>query len=56
MDEKYQNNNEIMSPELILSLINTYKSSKIKAGDPHLKSMLINEIKRKFKEDNITYK
>ena len=43
------------SVNLIVSLINLMTSSKIMSGDPQLRDMTLREIKKKFKEDNITY-
>ncbi|MCR5604385.1 MAG: site-specific integrase [Lachnospiraceae bacterium] len=43
------------SVNLIVSLINLMTSSKIMSGDPQLKDMTLKEIKKKFKENNITY-
>ena len=40
----------------ITSLISQLQSCKMKAGDPQLRELTKNEIRRRFKEDNITYK
>ena len=40
---------------LILSLIKSLQTSKIKSGDPQLREMTLREIKKKLKEDNIKY-
>lgn len=42
--------------EFIISLITLLETSKIKAGDPQIRELTKNEIRRRFKEDHIKYK
>ncbi len=47
---------EASHTSFVLSLITEMESSKIRAGDPQLRELTKNEIKRRFKEDNISFK